>query len=121
MPQPLRPSVLKLADICTEYGQLTGFKELLPAPTVVSKREVFRYLEKLIPRHCAGITLDIGQAQKLLEDAQIVPTMVDALKFRLLFQRATFLQTKLFEDIPNQADKVFPQAKLDRLDRELHP
>lgn len=47
--------------------------------------------------------------------------MVDALKFRLLFQRATFLQTKLFEDIPNQADKVFPQAKLTQLNRELHP
>ena len=47
--------------------------------------------------------------------------MVDALKFRLLFQRATFLQTKLFEDIPNQADKVFLQAKLTQLNRELHP
>lgn len=85
MPQPLRPSILKLADICTEYGQITGLKELLPAPTVASKKEVFRYLKRLIPRHCAGITLDIVQAQKLLEDAQVVPVIVDPLKFRLIF------------------------------------
>ena len=53
---------------------------------------------QVVPRHCLGITLDCADCLRILQDAELVPQVTSTQQLQVLFQRAAFLQTRLFMD-----------------------
>ncbi|CAL6014033.1 Conserved_hypothetical protein [Hexamita inflata] len=95
---PLFDFTNKLGDMITQYGQLTGFKILIPKTKQMNFPSIYSLLTKITPRHCLGMTLDMNSAQLMMQDAQILPQSLSTAQFQVLFQRATYLQSKLIQN-----------------------